>query len=249
MKILSRARHLDGRYAFNGSNKAKIECRLQAMAANWSVLLGFCLIVSASVTGMDSCAASLGEVNRLNKNVCGYLRALSKGKVYDRGVSESHGCSCANAQLLYKWKVLTARAELAIKRVKWWQAMTEHSHHAHLQTMAAIWGHLPDEEPTLTPERFLAPTANPFAVVFSTDLHLFKGLSGTEEFFELREEGQFPVVAVFDKEEVRDAFQRTDVKLIRSAAFSNQVLWDTLNERTLPRFDREGADNCVCEVT
>ena len=40
-KILGRARHLAGRYAFNGSNKAEIECTLQAMAANWSALRGF----------------------------------------------------------------------------------------------------------------------------------------------------------------------------------------------------------------
>ena len=36
-KVLGRARHLGGRYAFNGSNKAEIECRLQAMAANWGL--------------------------------------------------------------------------------------------------------------------------------------------------------------------------------------------------------------------
>ena len=39
-KILGRARHLGGRYAFNGSNEAEIECRLQAMAANCSALRG-----------------------------------------------------------------------------------------------------------------------------------------------------------------------------------------------------------------
>ena len=35
-KILGRAKHLGGRYAFNGSNSAEIECRQQATAANWS---------------------------------------------------------------------------------------------------------------------------------------------------------------------------------------------------------------------
>ena len=40
-KILGRARHLGGRYASNGSNKADIGFRLQAMAANWSALRGF----------------------------------------------------------------------------------------------------------------------------------------------------------------------------------------------------------------
>ena len=37
-KILGRARYLGGRYSFNGSNKAEIECRLQAMAPNWQIV-------------------------------------------------------------------------------------------------------------------------------------------------------------------------------------------------------------------
>ena len=51
---------------------------------------------------------------------------------------------------------------------------------------------------------------------------------------------QFSVVSIFDDEDVRDSFQRTDLKLVRTAAFSNKTLWDTLTERTTPRFDRKG---------
>ena len=40
-KILGRARHLRGRRAFNGSQKAEIECTLQAMVANCLGLRGF----------------------------------------------------------------------------------------------------------------------------------------------------------------------------------------------------------------
>ena len=83
-KILSGARHTGGRYAFNGSNKAEIVCRLQAMAANWSALRGFWFarspwshrrlifpsrIVSASITGLDAYAASPGELNRIDKKI------------------------------------------------------------------------------------------------------------------------------------------------------------------------------------
>ena len=81
----------------------------------------------------------------------------------DYAATESHGRRRTNAQLLHEWKVLPARTEIAIRRVKWWQAMMEHSH-AHLQTMAAIWRQLPVEPQTLTAEGVLAPTANPFAV-------------------------------------------------------------------------------------
>ena len=100
----------------------------------------------------------------------------------------------------------------------------------------------------MTAEGFLAPTANPYAVAFSENMHLFAGLSGTENFFELWEEKHFSVVPISDDEDVRDAFQRTDFKLLRTAVFSNQALWDTLMERTVPRFDREGAEKYVCEL-
>ena len=177
-------------------------------------------IVSASITCLDAHAASPGELNRLDKNMCRYLRALSKGRAYDSAATESHGRSWTNAQLIHKWKVLPARAEIAIRRVKWWQAMTKHNH-AHLQTMTAFWELLPGEAQTLTAEVFfLSPTANPFVVAFSQDLHLFAVLSGTDDFFEFWEGKQFSVVS------------STDFTLMRTAAFSNATLWDTLTERT-----------------
>ena len=232
------------------------------MAANWTALRGFWFprspwshrrliflsrIVSASITGLDACAASLGELNRLDKKTCRYLRALSKGRACDIAATESHGRSWTNAQLLHKWKVLPARAEIAIRRVKWWQASTEHDH-AHLQTMAAIWGQRPGEAQTLTAEGSQSPPANLFAVAFSEDPHLFAGLSGTEDFFELWEEKQFSVVSIFDDEDVRDSFHRTDFKLMRTAAFSNKTLWDTLTERTLASIGRESRERYVFEL-
>ena len=54
----------------------------------------------------------------------------------------------------------------------------------------AVWGQLSGEASALTDEGSLSPTANPFAVAFSEDLHLFAGLSGTEDLFELWEEKQ-----------------------------------------------------------
>ena len=124
-KILGRARRFGGRYTFNGSNKAEIGCRTQAMAANWSALRGFWFarspwshrrliflsrIVSASITGLDAYAASPGELNRIDKKICRYLRAFSNGKPYKR--------SWTSVQLLQKWKVLP----FGIRMVEWWQA-------------------------------------------------------------------------------------------------------------------------------
>ena len=107
--------------------------------------------------------------------------------------------------------------------------------------MAAAWGQVPGEASTLTDEGSLSPTAKTFAVAFSEELHLFAGLSGTEDFFELWEEKQFSVVSISDDEVVRDSFQRTDFKLMRTAAFSKKTLWDTLTERAVPRFRWKGS--------
>ena len=46
----------------------------------------------------------------------------------------------------------------------------------------------------------------------------------------------------------QNSFQRTDYKLMRTAAVSNQTLWDTLMERTIPRFDWEGAERYVWRI-
>ena len=94
------------------------------------------------------------------------------------------------------WKVLPARAGIAIRRVKWWQAMKEHNH-AHLQTKSAIWGQLLGEAQPLTAEGSLSPKARPFVVAFSEGLRLFVGLSGTEDFFELWEKKHLSVVSFF----------------------------------------------------
>ena len=98
------------------------------MIANWAALRGFWFarspwrhirliflsrFVSAATTGMDAYAASPSELNKLDKKTCKYLRALSKGKAYDSSATESHGRSWTNAELLHKWQVLPARAEIA----------------------------------------------------------------------------------------------------------------------------------------
>ena len=87
-QVLGTARHFGGRHAFNGSNKAEIECRLQAMAANWAAQRGFWFarspwshrrlifmsrIGSAEITGLDAYAASPGELNGLDKKVWSIL--------------------------------------------------------------------------------------------------------------------------------------------------------------------------------
>ena len=165
--------------------------------ANWSALRGFWFarspwrhrrlillsrIVSAAITGTDAYAASPSELNKLDKNMQVPERRAEHTTALPRRAMDA----MTNAQLLHQWRVPLARAEIAIRKIKWWQAMTEHNR-THLQTMAATCGQLPGEAQTLTEEGSLSPTANPFAVAFSEDLHLFAELSGTEDLFELKE--------------------------------------------------------------
>ena len=62
---------------------------------------------------------------------------------------------------------------------------------------------------------------------------LLTGVSGTEDFF-FFESGKKAILGgtTSDDEDVRDSFQRTDFKLVRTAAFSNKTLWDTLTSNS-----------------
>ena len=91
--LLGRARHLGGRDSLNGRNKTEIDYRLKAVMANWAALRGFWFarspwshrrliflsrIVSAATTGKDACAASPNELNKLDKNICKYIRVFRR---------------------------------------------------------------------------------------------------------------------------------------------------------------------------
>ena len=89
--------------------------------------------------------------------------------------------------------------------------------------MAAILVQFLEETQTLTTEGFLsAPTANPFAVAFSDDLHLFAELSGTEDVFELWEAKTLFCGVHFRRRRQRLLSARADFKLMRTAAFQTK---------------------------
>ena len=70
------------------------------------------------------------------------------------------GAVAPDAQLFHKGKVLSARVEIAIRRAKWSQAMTEHNH-AHLQTMSAIWETASRRGTNVDGRRFPITTSEP----------------------------------------------------------------------------------------
>ena len=152
----------------------------------------------------------------------------------DSSANERRGRSLTNTQLLHKWRVLPARAEIAIRRIQRWQDMTKHNR-AHLQAMTAIWGHLLGWVQTLSIEGYFHQQQIHAQWLFSADLLLFSGQSGTEDFFELQKAKLFYVVSIVDDEDVRDFSKRTNLELMREATFPHQTCWNTLTERTITR--------------
>ena len=104
--------------------------------------------------------------------------------------------------------------------------MTEHNH-SHLHTMAAIWGQDSRRSTKVDGRGFSGTNSEPVRNGFFGRLALVRGTVGDGGFLHKH----FSVVSILDDEDVRDAFQRTDYKLLRTAAFSDQALWDTLMER------------------
>ena len=76
-------------------------------------------------------------------------------RLCQRNTTGHCGLQIGTAPTQLKSATYTLRS-LAIRRIKRWEAMTEH-YRAHLQTVAAIiWGQLPGEPQTLTAEGFLS---------------------------------------------------------------------------------------------
>ena len=162
------------------------------------------------------------ELDRLDKKICRYLRALSKGRAYDSAATESHGRSWTNAQIL-QVEALPARAEIAIRRVKWWEAMTEHNH-ADMQTMAAIWETASRRGTNVDGRRFfLRQQRTHLRLLSLKTCTCLRGCLTRRIFSNSGRQSNSPWYPFFDDEDVRHFFQRTDFKLMRTAAFSNKT--------------------------
>ena len=103
--------------------------------------------------------------------------------------------------------------------------------HAHLQTMAAVWVQLPDEAHTHTDRGSysMASYGESIRSVFLCRLTFVCWTVGHGRSVRtLAGQSIFSVVSVLNDEHVRDSFQRTDLKVMRTAAFTNR---DTLGQR------------------
>ena len=144
------------------SNNLEINNRMRAMVVGWcqlgkfwsekglrklkrEILLG--KVVEPGISGLEAFVLKKTEEKKLDSQTVKYLRALMQGRAKTIHI-DSHVTAMSNVEVLKHWKILPVRAELAVRRIKWLQSMCRHKQ-AHRQTLVAIFGHIPNEPPTL----------------------------------------------------------------------------------------------------
>ena len=115
-----------------------------------------------------------------------------KGWACQRGSNEDeHDTAMRNEEVFRTWKILPIEYELMVQRVKSLQSMIQHKK-ANAQIVAAIWGTLVvhDSEKCKT-TRFhsfrngnITDQAPIIAKMFQQAVECYRGVSGTETFFE-----------------------------------------------------------------
>jgi len=151
----------------------------------------------------------------------------------------------ARLEVFRKWRILPTKVEVALRKVKWLQACLANPA-PNEQVVAVVWGEVLGSR-TLREDGSLAPDANPFAASFAESLEMFRGLGGTEDFFELWEEcdkSRVELLCVQDSD-VGDALCRMDVKILRAAFCTGcKGPWDYVKEAE----PVEGKAGFVCKL-
>ena len=137
--------------------------------------------LEATLSGVESYSFLPRELRAIDSKTYKYLRAMEQGKATE-WLEGGKGKSIGMMTLFRRWRFLPATGELAIRRVKWLQQIVLHPGPAR-QVRAAVWGHLPGEQPTISPTGAINPEANPFAKHFVAGLWFFYSTSSAEEFF------------------------------------------------------------------
>ena len=155
------------------------------------------------------------KMQEINSMLCKKMRVMLRGRA--KTVDNGRVRQWSNQQLHEHWRIPPVSVEVAVRRVRWLQAMPRDELN-HAQPHAAIFGRFLGKE-VLEEKGGLCEGANPFAVAFHRDVYLFEGVTGTEELFEaLRRDGfQSLLVA---QSEARDVFLGIDTSLLRAACWT-----------------------------
>eukprot|EP00959_Pyramimonas_sp_CCMP1952_P452272 9466289-Pyramimonas_sp.AAC.1 len=253
------ARHLGARYSMRGHNAAEVDNRIRAIHRGWALLGRFWsehglkrlkrevylgVVVGGGLTGIEAYVLRVTEYKRIDSAVAKYLRVLMRGSA--TSWTGPHVKTMSNLELLREWKILPARGELAIRRIRWLQQMLRHRF-ANQQTLTALFGHLGGERPTLDLEGHLRPDANPWVLQLAANLEMYRGLSGTESFFEQWQDMNDSWFSIFEENsEPAHEFLRIDPSLLRAAAFTSKLTWARLFRPDILYDEGDHEDKFVC---
>lgn len=136
------ARHLGGRYSWNGSNGYQIVFRFDAMRKGWwsmgscwyqsmpykvKRMLFMVKITAAACTGMESYPLTSAECRKFDSLVCTWLRRMLGGRAYVAAAEdEAHGRRWTHSEVLRHWKLCPMEVEMAARRLIWLRSMVIH---------------------------------------------------------------------------------------------------------------------------
>ena len=193
--IVAGARHLGGRFTWNGNNWEELLCRQRAIRAAWlsmgrfwtvkghwakkRVIFG-CKVFGAAVSAAETDPWQESEMQEINSMLCKYMRVMLRGRA--KTVENGRVRQWLNQWLHEHWRIPLVLVEVTVMRVEWLQTMLRDETN-HAQPLAAIFGRFLVKE-VLGEKGGLCEGANPFAVTFHRDECLFQGVTSTEELYE-----------------------------------------------------------------
>ena len=228
--IVAGARHLGGRFTWNGNNREELLCRKRAIRTAWLSMGKFwtvkghwakkriifgCKVLGAAVSAAETFAWHDSEMKEINSLLCKYMRVMLRGRA--KTVEDGRVRQWSNQRLHEHRRIPPFSVEVAVRRIGWLKAMLRDEAN-HAQALAAVFGRFLGRD-VLEKDGGLCEGANPFAVAFHRDVYLFEGVTGTEELYEALQKDGFQSLFVLQSE-AWEALQRMDTSLLRAACWT-----------------------------
>ena len=170
--IVAGARHMSGRFTWNGNNREELLCRKRAIRTAWLSMGRFwtvkghwakkrvifrCKVLGAAESAAETYAWHESEMQEIKTMLCKYMRVMLRGRA--KTVEHGRVGQGSNQRLHEHWRIPLVSLEVAVRRVGWLQAMLlDETDHA--QPLAAIFGRSLGKE-VLEEKGGLCEAANP----------------------------------------------------------------------------------------
>ena len=232
-KMSPDVRHLGGRYVWNGNNRQEMRQRVLAAKKGWASMGRFwrcscpfrvrrlifqTKVVAPMCAGMESYMLSKKDLGVMNTFMVKRLKVMMRGKAKDeRSRSWSVGT------FLAAWRLVPFGVEMAVRRLKWLQAMVYDSE-AHEKIIATTWGKRPGDETGVVDEAGkLTGEATPLAKAIEADMTMAEMMGMRETtFFDWWEQEGKSWRSIFLVEDIRDAFLKLDFTELRAMWLQRQ---------------------------